>query len=76
MVEFNLWREAFILAIVFGIIITISCVLLGIIGTKMIDQMGRYPSKAPVIQLSIVGKLILIEIFAFGSLMIFYNVFS
>lgn len=76
MVEFDLWSQAFIFAVVFIPIIMIPCILVCLIGRKMIDQLGMFPSQTPIIQMSIFGKLVLIEIVTFGLLLGFYQFFT
>ena len=76
MVEFNLWKETFIFAMFFCPIVIIPCVLVALMGRKMIDQLGLYPSKTPIIQMSIFYKLIFIEVITFLSLVVFYHFFS
>jgi hypothetical protein len=76
MIVFDYWWEALIFGTVFGSIIIIPCFLVAMIGRKMIDQMGQYPSKTPFIQMSIFYKLVLIEVFAFTLLLLFYHFFS
>ena len=76
MVEFSLWREAFVFACIYGVIITVPCIIVAIIGSKMLEQLGRYPSKTPAIQMSIIWKLIITEIITFVLLLMFYNLFQ
>jgi len=76
MVEFNLWGESFIFAVIFAFIILVPCVLVAFIGTRMIDRLGRYPTKTPVIQMSILVPLVAIEIVTFALMLGFYRFFS
>ncbi|HBG62537.1 MAG: hypothetical protein A2Y03_08195 [Omnitrophica WOR_2 bacterium GWF2_38_59] len=75
MVEFDLWREAFVFACVYAVIIIVPCIIVALLGNKMIGDLGRYPTKTPAIQMSIVWKLIVTEIITFVLLIMFYNVF-
>ena len=76
MVEFDLWKEAFIFAIVFAPIIIIPCVLVALMGRKMIDQLGMRPTQTPIIQMSIFGKLVAIEVVTFICFYAFLQFFS
>jgi hypothetical protein len=76
MVAFDLWKEAFVFGVIYAVIITIPCVIAGIMGVKMINQLGTYPSKTPFIQMSIFFKLVLLEIVTFTLLVGFYHVFT
>ncbi len=75
MIEFGLWKEAFVFIFAFSLIIIIPCVLVALMGRKMIDQIGRYPTKTPVIQMSIFIQLIVVEVVTFFSLYGFYQFF-
>ena len=68
MIPFNLWSESFIFAVIFTFIVLVPCVLVMLMGKKMIQQLGRYPSKTPAIQMSIFVQLVVIEIVTFTLL--------
>jgi len=76
MIEFNLWAETFIFAAIYMVIIIVPCVLVALIGTKMITQLGFYPTKTPVIQMGIFVQLIAVEAGTFLALLLFYHIFS
>ena len=76
MVEFNLWTEALIFGLVFAPMILIPCVLVALMGRKMIDQLGLYPSNTPIIQMSILWRLVGIELVTFCCLIGFFQFFS
>ena len=76
MVEFNLWKETFILVLIFSPLIIIPCILVAIIGRKMIDQLGTYPTQTPVIQVKVISKLVVIEAITFACLIGFYQFFT
>ena len=76
MVEFNYWGETIVLALIYSTIIIIPCILVGLLGRKMINKLGYFPSKTPAIQMSIFLQLVVIEFATFGMLMGFYHFFS
>ena len=76
MVAFDLWKESFIFALVYGVLIIVPCVLVALMGRKMIGQLGQWPTQTPAIQMSIIWKLILIEVVTFSLLIGFFNVFA
>ena len=76
MVEFDLWKESLIFALVYAIVISVPCVLVVLIGRKLIDQLGHFPSKTPAIQMSILFQLIAVEVGTFTCLIGFYHIFS
>lgn len=76
MVEFNLWFESFILASIFAVLIITPCILVAILGRKLIDQLGQFPSKTSKLQMSIFIPLVLIEITTFVSFYLFAHIFT
>ena len=76
MIEFDLWGESFVFFMIYSIIILVPCVLVAIMGKKMITQLGLYPTKTPAIQMSIFMQLVIMEILTFFFLIIFFHVFS
>lgn len=76
MVPFDLWRESFLFGISYSIIIIIPCIIVGLLGRKMLDQLGRFPSKTPTIQMSVLFYLIITEVITFAALIGFYYIFA
>ena len=76
MVQFTQWTEAFIFATIYGVIIIGACILITLIGRKMINQLGFYPTKTSIIQMSILYKLILLEGITFMLLIGFLQFFT
>lgn len=64
----------YIFLAIFFVLIAIPCVGIAWLGTKMINQLGRYPSKTPAIQMSIVLKLTVLEIGSWTMLLLFFKV--
>lgn len=60
--------------IIFTFIVLIPCVLIAIIGYKMITRLGYFPSKTPAIHLSIVWQLISIELISITALLLLFYV--
>lgn len=73
---FDLWTESFILGAIYTTIIAVPCILIVIVGRKMIWQLGHFPSKAPFIQMSIFWKLVAIEVVTITLLLAFYSFFD
>lgn len=76
MVKFDLWSESFVFASIYAVIIIVPCVLVALIGRRLIDQLGTYPSRTPVIQLGVFWQLILIEVVTFSLLIGFFQFFT
>ena len=61
---------------IFFVVLLVPCLGISIIGYKMINKLGYYPSKTPAIQLSILFKLIAIEVASLTLLLIFFQIFA
>lgn len=76
MVAFDLWGESFIFASLFSIIILIPCLVVGIMGRKMIYKLAYYPSQAPKILMSICLQFIVTSAVTLGLLYAFFRAFT
>ncbi len=76
MIEFTEWGQALIFVLVFSVLIIIPCFAVVKLGTKLIGELGYYPSKAALIHMSAFWWLVLIEFLTFLALMGFYNFFQ
>ncbi len=65
---------AFILITIFCVIIMIPCVGIGWTGWQMINKLGRFPSKTPAIQMSVLFQLIFIEVISLTLLIAFFKI--
>ena len=59
-------------AIFYGIIL-FACVGVGWIGKNMLDQLGRYPSKTPAIQMGVLFKLVVVEVVSMTLIVLFFK---
>ena len=75
MIQFNLWFEALIFSAIYSTIVIVPCVIVTMIGLRMIDKLGCYPTKTPVIQMKVLLPLIMTEILTFTALWWFLNFF-
>lgn len=60
----------------FFLAVNIPCIAIVWLGNKFFDQIGRYPSKTPAIQMSIALNIIMIEVVAFTLFLILFKVLS
>ena len=74
--RFEYWGEGVVFILIFLAIVAVPCVGAALIGYRMINKLGHFPSKTPAIQMSILLKLIVIEIISFAMIILFYHVFS
>ncbi len=65
-----------ILFLVFAFIMGVPCIGTAILGSKLMNRIGRFPSKTPAIQTNIIAKLVALEIISFGMLTMLYHVLS
>lgn len=72
----GMWFESFIFIGIVLVIIGIPCAAIAILGYRMIERLGRYPSKTPAIQMSIFWKLIVIEIVSLTVWLAFFRFFE
>lgn len=76
MIEFSQWGESLIFIGIFSLIIIIPCVVVALLGRKMIDKLGQFPSNTPAIQMGVLMWLLLTEALTFVALIAFYKFFS
>lgn len=69
-----MWRESLIFIGLFYFIMLVPCLSVGWLGFKLLDKLGRYPSKTPAIQMGIILKLVTIEVVSFTLLLLFFKV--
>ncbi len=66
----------FFFILVWFVIIGVPCIIISIIGCKMIAKVGQWPSKTPAIYKSVLWKLVIVEFSAFFILGLFYHIFT
>ncbi|MBF0479853.1 MAG: hypothetical protein HQL26_10255 [Candidatus Omnitrophica bacterium] len=76
MVDFNLWHESFLFGIFYFFIVLIPCVLITLLGRKLIYKLGHYPSRAPEFLVGIFWPFVSIMVFTFVLLVGFYRIFE
>jgi len=67
--------ESLLFISIFLVLIGMPCLGIGIIGVKMMNRLGRWPSKTPAIQMEILIKLVVVEVVALAMMLIFYRLF-
>ena len=78
MVLFTLqdWVLSLIVCGIFAVVVLVPCIIVGVIGTKMINRLGQMPSQSPAIHMSIIFQLVILEAVTFALLIVFYRFFS
>ncbi len=64
---------AFVFMLVFWALMLIPCVGVGWLGKRLIEDLGRYPSRTPAIQTGILFKLVVIEIVSVSLILSFFK---
>ena len=64
---------ALIFIVIFWFLLLVPCIGAGWLGYKLIDKLGRYPSKTPAIQTGILLKLVVVEVVSFAMLLTFFK---
>jgi TRAP-type C4-dicarboxylate transport system permease small subunit len=64
---------AAVFVIIFYVLILIPCIGIGWLGWDLLSRLGRYPSKTPAIQLSVLFKLVVIEVLSMTLILAFFK---
>lgn len=70
------WMYSLVFVAVFAVIVIVPCVIIALMGRKAIKEMGRYPTRIPLIQTKMMMPLLVVDVVTFALLLGFYNVFS
>jgi hypothetical protein len=74
--QFQYWHEGLIFIGLFAFIIGFPCIMVAMLGTKLINYIGQYPSKCARRQMIACLQLFVIELISFAILALFYHIFS
>jgi len=73
---FQYWHEGFIFIGLFVVMVGVPCFFTALLGTKLIESLGQYPSRSAKLQMGVCVQLLLVEIFSFMTLALFFHVFA
>lgn len=73
---FGYWREGLTFIALFLFVVGFACFWVALIGSRMINEIGNFPTQSSRIQFAAAWKLILVEILAFSLLLMFYIFFN
>ena len=74
--KFTYWYEGLIFIAIFMVVIAIPCVLVSFLGSRLIYQLGQYPTKSGKQNLDMALPLLGSMVVSFGLLFAFYRYFS
>lgn len=61
---------------IFYFLILIPCIAIGWVGKNLIYRLGQFPSKTPAIQMSILFKLVVIEVVSMSLMLVFFKILT
>ena len=73
---FRYWYQGIIFVLIFGFIVGLPCFFVALFGTKMINDLGNFPTKVAKIQVDVLWKIFIVEIVSFVMFTFFYRFFS
>jgi cytochrome c biogenesis protein CcdA len=76
MAKFTYWYEGFIFILIFSVIMAIPCVAIALLGSKLISNLGQYPTRSARLQLETALPLSGVMILTFGLFILFFHIFS
>ncbi len=74
--KFTYWYEGLIFILIFTVIIAIPCVTIALLGSKLIGNLGQYPSRSARLNLETALPLVGVMILTFGMFILFFHIFS
>ncbi|MFH0753710.1 MAG: hypothetical protein V2A70_04015 [Candidatus Omnitrophota bacterium] len=74
--SFQFWNEGLKFIGVVLVVVTVPCVAVAVLGTRLINHIGQYPSKSARLQMAVCLQLLAVMIVSFSMLALFFRVFS
>ena len=74
--RFQYWHEGFVFIGIFLVIVGLPCFFTALLGTRLIDRLGNYPSRSAKLQMSVCIQLLVVEIISFMLLALVFHIFS
>ena len=73
--KFQFWHEGFIFIGLFLVMIGVPCFFTAMLGTRLIDNLGQYPTHSAKTQMGICVQLFIVEVVGFVMLTFFFQFF-
>lgn len=74
--NFEYWNEGLIFILCFLVMVGFPCLMVALLGPKLIDEIGTWPTRTARAQMKMVLPLFIVEIVSFGMLAVFFQIFS
>ncbi|MEI8011026.1 MAG: hypothetical protein WCI27_00905 [Candidatus Omnitrophota bacterium] len=74
--HFIYWNEGFKFIGAFAVIVGLPCIAVAVLGTRMINHIGRYPTRSARMQLHVCLQLLPVQVLSFFLLWVFFRVLS
>ncbi len=65
-----------IFILLFYVFMLIPCIGISIIGVRLLGKLGRFPSKTPAIQMSVLFQLVVLEVVSLTLIVGFFKVLT
>lgn len=72
---FKFWHEALIFVLIYSVLVLVPCYFIAAFGSKMINELGNFPTKSDAIQAKSLWKVLLVFVAAVMTLAIFFHIF-
>ena len=74
--HFEYWHEGLVFIGCFFVMVGFPCLMVGLLGPKLIDEIGNWPTRAARAQMKMIIPLLFVEVVSFCMLALFFQVFS
>jgi hypothetical protein len=74
--HFEFWASGLKFITIFLIVVGTPCFIVSVLGTRLINRLGQFPSQSAKMQLGVCLGLLLTEVFSLTALALFFKVFS
>ena len=74
--HFQYWNEGLTFIALVLVIVGVPCTAVAILGTRLINAIGQYPTRSARLQIGICLQLLAVEIVSFLAFAAFFKVFA
>jgi len=74
--NFQYWHEGLKFIGFIFIVVAVPCVAVAILGVRLINHIGQYPTRSAKLQTGVCLQLLVVQVVSFLMLALFFHVFS
>ena len=74
--HFQYWTEGLVFIGLMLFVVGVPCIAVAVLGTKLIEHIGQFPTKSARLQMSVCVQLLAVEILSFFVLALFFRIFA